>query len=216
MQFHRFLPAIVAAQMAAAINMVNYDPQPGVPTEFRAFLEALVGQADNATATDSFTDYFTSTGRQTTLTKDCVGPAAILKCKQGFLPPDGRMTLTVPFLPRYDSTSMIACAKADLFPSNLKHFPNTTFVAEDTADSTVYEVRGRIENNFKAGNCSQIYMGFAPYSYQTQYTVLKTSQAGGMLPNLTPHPQHQVSWYHDYVINPIGVPSNIPCDSTAQ
>lgn len=37
-----------------------------------------------------------------------------------------------------------------------KHFPNTTFVAKDNADTTVYEVRGRIENNFKAGNCSQI------------------------------------------------------------
>ncbi|KAK8127808.1 hypothetical protein PG984_008916 [Apiospora sp. TS-2023a] len=198
MQFQQCFSIILAAKLAAAVNMVNYDPQPSVPAEFRDFLEALVGQADNATATDSFTDYFTSSGRQTTLTKDCVGPAAILKCKQGFLPPDGRMTLT--------------------------HFPNTTFVAEDTADSTVYEVRGRIENNFTAGNCSQIYYTSygnrespftdnTVFSYQTQYTILKTSQAGGMLPNLTPEPQHQVSWYHDYVIIPIGVPSNIPCDS---
>ncbi|KAK8051778.1 hypothetical protein PG993_003163 [Apiospora rasikravindrae] len=183
MQFRQFLSLCLAAELAGAVNVVNYDPEPDVPAEFRDFLEALVGQADNATATDSFTDCFTSTGRQTTLTKDCVGPAAILKCKQGFLPPDGRMTLT--------------------------HFPNTTFVAEDTADSTVYEVRGRIENNFTAGNCSQIY-------YHTQYTILKTSQAGGMLPNLTPQPQNQVSWYHDYVITPVGVPSDIPCDSLMQ
>ncbi|KAK7927365.1 hypothetical protein PG985_004363 [Apiospora marii] len=192
MQFQQFFSVVLAAKMAAAVNMVNYDPQPDVPAGFRNFLEALVGQADNATATDSFTDYFTSSGRQTTLTKDCVGPAAVLKCKQGFLPPDGRMTLTM----------------SQPAANNLKHFPNTTFVAEGTADSTVFEVRGRIENNFQAGNCSQIY-------YQTQYTILKTSQAGGMLPNLTPEPQHQVSWYHDYVITPIGVPSNIPCDSLA-
>lgn len=116
-----------------------------------------MGQADNATATDSFTDYFTSSGRQTTLTKDCVGPAAILKCKQGFLPPDGRMSLTVciPFL----SIGCIDITKprdVEACANYLKHFPNTTFVAEDTADSTIYEVRGRIENNFTEGNCSQI------------------------------------------------------------
>lgn len=54
-----------------------------------------MGQADNATATTSFTDFFTADGHQTTLTLDCVGPAKILKCKQGFLPPDGSKTLTV-------------------------------------------------------------------------------------------------------------------------
>lgn len=40
MHFPQFFPLFIAAKMAGAVNMVNYDPQPGVPTEFQAFLEA--------------------------------------------------------------------------------------------------------------------------------------------------------------------------------
>lgn len=42
MQFQQFFSIILAAEMAAAVNMVNYDPQPDVPAEFRDFLEAYV------------------------------------------------------------------------------------------------------------------------------------------------------------------------------
>ncbi|GKT89297.1 hypothetical protein Ct61P_07147 [Colletotrichum tofieldiae] len=101
-------------------------------------------------------------------------------CKQRFLPVDGSMTLT--------------------------HFPNTTFIADNNATATVYEAHGRIENDFKTGNCSQIY-------YKTQYTVLKTNQSIDAAPNLSTTPEQQVYWYHDYFVNPTGVPSNIPCDS---
>ena len=120
---------VLATGMAAALNMENYSPEKGVQPEFKAFYEALVGQADNATATTSFTDFFTADGHQTTLTLDCVGPAKILKCKQGFLPPDGSKTLT--------------------------HFPNKAFIFSNSATETVYEVHGRIEHNYLKGNCSQ-------------------------------------------------------------
>lgn len=50
-------------------------------------------------------------------------------------------------------------------------------------------------------------------SYQTQYTVLKTNKSVDALPNLTPEPQQQVYWYHDLVVSPFAVISDIPCDS---
>lgn len=54
---------------------------------------------------------------------------------------------------------------------------------------------------------------FSTYSYQTQYTVLKTNKSVDALPNLTPEPQQQVYWYHDLVVSPFAVISDIPCDS---
>ncbi|EHA51740.1 hypothetical protein MCOR27_008110 [Pyricularia oryzae] len=176
----QILYTTIAAGAVAALDMSNYAPKPGVPAEFKPFYEALVGQADNMSATTSFTDFFTSTGRQTTLTLDCQGPAAILKCKQGFLPPDGSKTLS--------------------------HFPNTTFVVSNNDTATVFEVQGRIEHNYVKGNCSQNY-------YKTQYTVLKTDQRVEAMANLTPKPEHQVTWYHDYFIDPPFVPNSVPCDS---
>ncbi|OLN90019.1 hypothetical protein CCHL11_07244 [Colletotrichum chlorophyti] len=52
------------------------------------------------------------------------------------------------------------------------------FIADNNASATVYEAHGRIENNFKAGNGSQIY-------YKTQYTVLETVQTVDVPPNLS-------------------------------
>ncbi|KAK2625048.1 hypothetical protein QTJ16_005417 [Diplocarpon rosae] len=91
---------------------------------------------------------------------------------------------------------------------NLVHFPNTTFVAENNATATVYESHGRIENSYNDGSCSQIY-------YKTQYTVLKTDERVEAAPNLSLEPEGQVYWYHDYYVDPIKVPSDIPCDSKA-
>lgn len=54
---------------------------------------------------------------------------------------------------------------------------------------------------------------FGTCSYQTQYTVLKTNTSVDALPNLTPEPQQQVYWYHDLVVSPFAVISDIPCDS---
>ncbi|KAL7780563.1 hypothetical protein CFE70_010587 [Pyrenophora teres f. teres 0-1] len=42
---------------------------------------------------------------------------------------------------------------------------------------------------------------------------LITTRGENEPPNLTPKPQGQVYWYHDYYVNPTNVPSNIPCDS---
>ncbi|CCF41324.1 hypothetical protein CH063_11640 [Colletotrichum higginsianum] len=180
MQLTFAVPALLAARFVAAIDFTDYDPQPGVQPEFKAFLNALVTPAENPTATTEYTDFFTPDGMQTTLSIHCVGAEAITRCKQRFLPTDGSMTLT--------------------------HFPNTTFIADNNATATVYEAHGRIENNFKAGNCSQIY-------YKTQYTVLKTVKSVDAAPNLSTTPEKQVYWYHDYFVNPTGVPSDIPCDS---
>ncbi|TKW48925.1 hypothetical protein CTA1_7185 [Colletotrichum tanaceti] len=180
MQLTFAVPALLAARFVAAIDFTHYDPQPGVQPEFKDFLNALVTQAENATATTEYTNFFTPDGMQTTLSIHCVGADAITRCKQGFLPTDGSMTLT--------------------------HFPNTTFVADNNATATVYESHGRIENDFKTGNCSQIY-------YKTQYTVLKTVESVEAPPNLSTDAEQQVYWYHDYFVNPTNVPSNIPCDS---
>ncbi|TDZ29778.1 hypothetical protein C8035_v004212 [Colletotrichum spinosum] len=177
------VPALVAARCVAAIDFTHYDPQPGVQPEFKDFLNALVTPAEDPKATTAYTDFFTPDGMQTTLSIHCVGAEAITRCKQRFLPTDGSMSLTASL-----------------------HFPNTTFIADNNATATVYEAHGRIENNFKAGNCSQIY-------YKTQYTVLKTVQSIDAPPNLSTKPEQQVYWYHDYFVNPTGVPSDIPCDS---
>ncbi|GKT40479.1 uncharacterized protein ColSpa_00660 [Colletotrichum spaethianum] len=174
------IPALSAACFVAAIDFTNYDPQPGVQPEFKDFLRALVTPAEDPAATTAYTDFFTRDGMQTTLSIHCVGAEAITRCKQRFLPIDGNMSLT--------------------------HFPNTTFVVDNNATATVYEAHGRIENNFKTGNCSQIY-------YKTQYTILKTNQSVDAAPNLSTIPEQQVYWYHDYFVSPIGVPSDIPCDS---
>lgn len=40
MQLRQLFALLVTAEMASAVDMTNYDPQPGVPGEFRAFLEA--------------------------------------------------------------------------------------------------------------------------------------------------------------------------------
>lgn len=40
MQLQQLIAFLVTAEMASAVDMTNYDPQPGVPGEFRAFLEA--------------------------------------------------------------------------------------------------------------------------------------------------------------------------------
>ena len=40
MQLRQLLSVLVAARVASAVNMTNYSPLPGVPAEFRAFLEA--------------------------------------------------------------------------------------------------------------------------------------------------------------------------------
>ncbi|KAL8306495.1 hypothetical protein RB597_003001 [Gaeumannomyces tritici] len=171
---------VLAATAVVALNMEGFSPEKGVQPEFRTFYEALVGQADSATATTSFTDFFTADGHQTTLTLDCVGPEKILRCKQGFLPPDGSKTLT--------------------------HFPGRAFIFSNSANATVYEVQGRIEHNFVKGNCSQ-------NVYKTRYTILKTDQRVEAAPNLNPKPQHQVTSYHDYFIDPPVVPNGVPCDS---
>ncbi|KAK1579620.1 uncharacterized protein LY79DRAFT_563808 [Colletotrichum navitas] len=171
---------LLAAHSVTAINFTDYDPQPGVQPEFKDFLNALVTPAEDPKATTAYTDFFTPDGMQTTLSVHCIGADAITKCKRIFLPYDGSMTLT--------------------------HFPNVTYVVDNNATATVYEAHGRIENNFRAGNCSQIY-------YKTQYTVLKTNQSVDAAPNLSTKPEHQLYWYHDYFVNPTDVPSNIPCDS---
>ncbi|KAF2856202.1 hypothetical protein T440DRAFT_463539 [Plenodomus tracheiphilus IPT5] len=163
-----------------AIDFTGYAPQKGVQAEFKPFLKALVTAAEDPLATNAYTDYFTKDGMQTTLSIHCPGAAAIVRCKQGFLPPNGNLTLI--------------------------HFPTTVSIYDNNATATVYDSAGRIENTFRGGNCSQIY-------YQTRYTVLKTTQGINQPPNLTPKPQGQVYWYHDYVVNPTNVPSNIPCDS---
>ncbi|KAI1670796.1 Hydroxymethylglutaryl-coenzyme A reductase [Pyrenophora tritici-repentis] len=88
----------------------------------------------------------------------------------------------------------------------LIHYPTIVSIFDNNATATVYDSEGRIENTFVGGNCSQI-------QYKTRYTVLKTTEGENEPPNLTPKPQGQVYWYHDYVVIPTNVPSSIPCDS---
>ncbi|POS80976.1 hypothetical protein DHEL01_v200649 [Diaporthe helianthi] len=171
---------LATAQLAAAINFANWDPQPGLPAEFKPFLKALVNAAENATAGVGYTDFFPPDGMQTTESIHCVGAAGIERCKQAFLV-NGR---------------------------ELVHFPNKTFVASNNETATTYESWGRMEQTYPApiSNCSQLY-------YQTQYTVLKKVKGVHALPNLLPLPQQQVYWYHDLLVRPFALISDIPCDS---
>lgn len=50
-------------------------------------------------------------------------------------------------------------------------------------------------------------------SYTTRYTVLKTDKTTDAAPNLSTTPQAQVYWYHDVVVSPAALISDIPCDS---
>ncbi|PVH98871.1 hypothetical protein DM02DRAFT_530266 [Periconia macrospinosa] len=123
-----------------------------------------------------------------------------------YFPADGlQTTLTIQCV----GANIVKC-KQGFLPTDgskkLIHFPTTVSIFDNNATATVYDSEGRIENTFVEGNCSQIY-------YKTRYTVLKTTEGIDQAPNLTPKPQAQVYWYHDYYINPINVPSDIPCDS---
>ncbi|PSN61501.1 hypothetical protein BS50DRAFT_651725 [Corynespora cassiicola Philippines] len=133
-------------------------------------------------------------------------PAATNAYTDYFTPDGMQTTLSIHCV----GAAAITKCKQGFLPTDgsksLIHFPTTVTIFDNNATATVYDSEGRIENTFVGGNCSQI-------NYKTRYTVLKTTQGVDQVPNLTPKPQGQVYWYHDYFVNPTNVPSNIPCDS---
>ncbi|KAF2763784.1 hypothetical protein EJ03DRAFT_332444 [Teratosphaeria nubilosa] len=131
LRFVMFGFLLLGVSLTAAIDFSEWDPQPGLPAQFKPFLEALVNAAESRTVTTGYTDYFPPDGMQTTLTIHCVGAAAIQRCKESFLA-NGR---------------------------EIVHFPNVTFTKENNSSATVYESHGRIEMTYPKppGNCSEQY-----------------------------------------------------------
>lgn len=112
--------------------------------------------AEDPNITTGYTDYFPADGMQTTLTIHCVGAARIQKCKNAFLV-NGRQLVVGLSLHFHVTTNEASTVHAGV-ANNEKHFPNTTFVADNNATATVYESWGRMEQTYPApiSNCSQL------------------------------------------------------------
>ncbi|KAK7991897.1 hypothetical protein PG988_000691 [Apiospora saccharicola] len=116
---------------AAAVEMSRYAPASGVEPAFASYLKELYSSAEDASATTTFTDFFTPTGQLLVLGNVATGADAIVALKQQLLPAAGT--------------------------KHWNHRPNATTVDSETAGQKTYQVLGVIETRFDGGNCSQAY-----------------------------------------------------------
>lgn len=133
-----------------AINMTFYNPQCGVDYAFGPFYEELLLQAETPTSTIEFTDFFTANGSMSVTNSTAQGAEDVLALRQALLPVDGSV--------------------------RWNHFPNITFVAEDTDTTKTYQLSG-ILHVIEAGNCATTY-------FSTRFTV--TKNVTSKIPNLQP------------------------------
>ncbi|OAL53611.1 hypothetical protein IQ07DRAFT_640661 [Pyrenochaeta sp. DS3sAY3a] len=138
----------LALPAVRAINMTFYNPQCGVDYAFGPFYEELLLQAETPTSTTEFTDFFTTNGSMIVMNNTSQGAEDILALRQALLPADGSV--------------------------RWNHYPNITFVAEDTETTKTFQLSG-ILHVIAAGNCSTTY-------FSTQFTVTKDAES--KIPNL--------------------------------
>ncbi|KFY94059.1 hypothetical protein V500_03430 [Pseudogymnoascus sp. VKM F-4518 (FW-2643)] len=131
-----------------AINMAFYNPQCGVDYAFGPFYEELLAKAETPTSTSDFTDFFTANGSMVVMANAAQGAEDILALRQALLPADGSV--------------------------RWNHFPNVTFVAEETDITKTFQLSG-ILHVVTAGNCSTTY-------FSTRFAVTKNATTG--IPNL--------------------------------
>ncbi|KAH6625110.1 hypothetical protein C7974DRAFT_424833 [Boeremia exigua] len=135
----------------SAINMTFYNPQCGVDYAFGPFYEELLFQAETPTSGSNFTDFFTPIGTLAVLNNTASGIEGVGALMDAMLPDDGSVVWN--------------------------HYPNITFVANETDTIKTYQLNG-ILHIIAAGECSTTY-------FSTRFTVTKNSTTG--IPNLHPH-----------------------------
>ncbi|KAK8022970.1 hypothetical protein PG991_006851 [Apiospora marii] len=129
MQFRHALASWTLVGAAAAVNMSRYAPASDVEPAFATYLEELYSSAEDPSATNTFTDFFTPKGQLLVLGHVATGADAIVALKQQLLPAAGT--------------------------KHWNHWPNATTVDSETAGQKTYQVLGVIETRYDGGSCSQ-------------------------------------------------------------
>ncbi|KAK6854448.1 hypothetical protein PG995_009541 [Apiospora arundinis] len=137
-----------------AVEMSRYVAAPDVEPEFASYLKELYASAEDPSATNTFTDFFTPAGQLLVLGHVATGAEPIVALKQQLLP-----------------------AAAN---KHWNHLPNATTVDSETAGQKTYQVLGVIETRFDgaSGNCSQAY-----YSSRFTVTKGSASGAAQVIPH---------------------------------
>ncbi|KAH7374481.1 hypothetical protein B0T11DRAFT_322619 [Plectosphaerella cucumerina] len=137
---------LLAAGMVRAVSMIDYAPQCGVDPEFGPWYYELLRNNEDPTTTSSYTEFFAPNGSLVVLGSVATGADAILQARAGMLPADGSV--------------------------QWNHFPNRTYVAEDTPTEKTYHLFGVMQTVIPAeGSCSTTY-------FQTLFTVAKNTTTG--------------------------------------
>ncbi|KAK8045039.1 hypothetical protein PG993_005063 [Apiospora rasikravindrae] len=131
MKLSHVITILSSVGAAAAVEMARYAAASDVEPAFASYLKELYASAEDASATKTFTDFFTPTGQLLVLGHVATGAGAIVALKQQLLPAAGT--------------------------KHWNHFPNVTTVDSDTAGQKTHQVLGIIETRFDGGNCSQAY-----------------------------------------------------------
>ncbi|KAK8097872.1 uncharacterized protein PG998_013358 [Apiospora kogelbergensis] len=131
MKTSHFIASLSLVGAVAAVEMTRYAAAAGVEPGFASYLKELYASAEDPSATNTFTDFFTPTGQLLVLGNVATGAEAIVKLKQQLLPATGT--------------------------KHWNHLPNATTVDSETADHKTHQVLGVIETRFDgaSGNCSQ-------------------------------------------------------------
>ncbi|KAH6717786.1 hypothetical protein BKA61DRAFT_653308 [Leptodontidium sp. MPI-SDFR-AT-0119] len=163
------LTAACFAPLVRSVNMTFYDPQCGVDPAFGPFYEELLETNEDPSSTTDLIDFFAPDGTQIVLQNAAVGGAEIIALKQAILPVDG------------------------------SHFPNITFVAEETSANKTFQLSG-ILHVIAGANCSTTY-------FSTRFTVTKNAKTG--IANLETH-SRSLLVYHGFRVES----SEDPCFAT--
>ncbi|KAG4441131.1 hypothetical protein IFR05_003352 [Cadophora sp. M221] len=167
------LAATCFASLVRGINMTFYAPQCGVDYAFGPFYEKLLATNEDPSTTTELIDFFAPNGTQIVLQNAAVGGAEIIALKQAILPVDGSV--------------------------RWNHFPNITFVADETPANKTYQLSG-ILHVITGANCSTTY-------FSTRFTVTKDEETG--IPNLKTR-SGSLLVYHGFIVES----SEDPCFAT--
>ncbi|KAK7943072.1 uncharacterized protein PG986_012185 [Apiospora aurea] len=131
MKLNHVVASLPLMGAAAAVEMTRYAAASDVEPAFATYLKELYASAEDTSATETFTDFFTPTGQLLVLGHVATGADAIVALKQQLLPAVGT--------------------------KHWNHLPKATTVDSETAGQKTYQVLGVIETRFDGGNCSQAY-----------------------------------------------------------
>ncbi|KAI7776897.1 hypothetical protein LA080_004324 [Diaporthe eres] len=134
---------LLSAGMVQAVSMIDYSPQCGVDSEFGFWYYELLRNNEDPTTTSVYTDFFAPNGSLVVSGDLATGADAILQARAAMLPTDASV--------QWD------------------HFPNRTYVAQETPYEKVFHVFGVMQSRIPADeSCSTTY-------FQTLFTVAKNT-----------------------------------------